>query len=703
MATIEAASKKLRGSAFLEFAEKNHDGFGSNPISKVVTMLQSLTEEIDEDIKAEQDLFDKYECWYKTVMGAKKASNAEAVETISALTSYIDDIDSGRIEFSSEGADATKDVAELKTELEKSKSLREKEEEDFEAAKDEMETTIGALERALEELEKGTEGSFLSSSADVQKLVSLGQAVLSDADVRALQNSLQPDHNMKYKKASGKIQELIADMLQTFKDNLDDAKEKEKESKKQYKTLSSAKKDQLKQAQNALEALGGETASREEAKEEAKKEIEDLEEQIKKDKGFMDTVTDAYEGKLEAWKERKKLMTGEIYSISEAMGILTSDDARDSMSTAFDKDKVFSFAQLSARKVDRHLGRIVASTLRKHAKGRNARLLRLAARVEREDGDGDEGSEGFDKVLKILNNVKKDMTKESKEDKEKKDECDTKLTEKTSEAQSSANFIDEKSRMINRTKFEITELYEKVNKTVEEVEELEWELNDLTNERADTNEAYEKEKAGLISAIDFIKQAKKALTKFYKKNNFNLLQTEAQSGETKSTRVEKRQPDLVVEAGKAPPPPPATVTKEYKGRGGNKGIQGLMQDIADDVQHDLDELEKNEEDSAKNFADTEAETNDAIGSKMDFKQDLEDQIAGKLDDVSTANKAKMGEQDTLDAVVQGLKAIEPSCNYVFTTLKTRIKNRKIEAEGINSAIKALGGDESAVEFKEANK
>merc|ERR1712139_329607 len=102
------------------------------------------------------------------------------------------------------------------------------------------------------------------------------------------------------------------------------------------------------------------------------------------DKGFMDTVTDAYEGKLEAWKERKKLMTGEIYSISEAMGILTSDDARDSMSTAFDKDKVFNFAQLSARKVDRHLGRIAASALRKHAKGRNARLLRLAVRVERE-------------------------------------------------------------------------------------------------------------------------------------------------------------------------------------------------------------------------------------------------------------------------------------------------------------------------------
>jgi len=685
-----AVSKKLRGSAFLEFAEQTKNGFGLNPISKVVNMLRSLSEEIEDDKKAEQDLFDKYECWYKTVMSAKKASNAEATETISALTSYIDDIKSGRIEFSSEGADATKDVAELKTELEKSKAIREKEKEDFEAAKDEMETTIGALEKALDELKAGTEGSFLSSAAWVDRIVSLGQSVLSGTDAKALQSGLQPDHNMKYKKASGKIQELIADMTKTFKDNLDDAEDKEKESKEMYEKLRDAKEDQLTEAQNALEALGGETASREEAVAEADKEMGDLEDQIKKDKKFMDEVTAGYEGKLEEWKTRKKLMTLEIYSISQAIGILTSDDARDAMSTAFDKDKVFNFVQISTRKVDHHLGRIAASVLRKQSK--NSRLLRLAVRVEREDE--------FGKVLDILNNVKKDMTKESKEDKKQKEECDTKLTEKTEEAQTSANFVDEKSRMINRTKVEISELYEKVNKTVDEVEELEWELNDLTNERMDFNEAYEKEKAGLIAAIAFIKDAKKALEKFYDTNGLSFLQVGA--AVDRSTHMKTRQPDLVVEAGKAPPPPPATVTKEYKGHGGNTNIQSLLGDIADDVQKDLDELNTNEENSAKDFADTETDINDSIGSKMDLKQDLEDQIAGKMDDVNTANKAKMGEQDTLDSVVAGLKAIEPSCNYVFTTLDTRIKNRKLEAEGINSAIKALGGDESEVEFKEAN-
>merc|ERR1719420_2819491 len=103
----------------------------------------------------EQDLFDTYECWYKAVISAKKASNAEALEHIAALTSYIDDIESGRIEFSTEGADATKDVAELSDEIEKAKTLRKKEKEDFQAAQEELQTSIDALEKAEKEMKEG--------------------------------------------------------------------------------------------------------------------------------------------------------------------------------------------------------------------------------------------------------------------------------------------------------------------------------------------------------------------------------------------------------------------------------------------------------------------------------------------------------------------------------------------------------------------
>merc|ERR1719160_2138699 len=264
------------------------------------------------------------------------------------------------------------------------------------------------------------------------------------------------------------------------------------------------------------------------------------------------------------------------------------------MTTAFDKNKVYSFVQVASKQnsavqlFKKKISNAVTAlrlAARKVHKGREMWALARKIELLKEEGR-------FDKVIEILNDVKKDLMKESKADKKKKEECDTTLTEKTEEAQTSANIIDEKSRVINRTKFEVVELQVEVNKTVDEVAELEWELNDATLQRASMNEAYAKEKVGLEAAIDFIKQAKKALEKFYDDHMF-LVQVKRSS-----------QPDITVEAGKDAPPPPPTVTKPYKGHGQNKGVQGMLGDIKADVESDLKELEDNEKKSVDDFEKT---------------------------------------------------------------------------------------------------
>merc|ERR1719161_3479233 len=129
------------------------------------------------------------------------------------------------------------------------------------------------------------------------------------------------------------------------------------------------------------------------------------------------------------------------------------------------------------------------------------------------------------------------------------------------------------------------------------------------------NEAYAKEKVGLEAAIDFIGQAKAALEKFYDDHMF-LVQVKRSS-----------QPDITVEAGKDAPPPPPTVTKPYKGHGNNKGVQGMLEDIKNDVKDDLKKLEDNEKKSVKDFKDTKKDLEDSIETKMDHKKETEEQIA----------------------------------------------------------------------------
>merc|ERR1719456_701953 len=128
-----------------------------NPVTRVVELMEGLVKKIENDGKAEEDLFEKYVCWYKTVVSTKKATNAQAADRIESLTAYIDDVKSGRVEFTSERKDLEEEIAKLQGEIEESTAMRAKDKADFEAAKDEMEKAIAALEKAVEVLGSTTE------------------------------------------------------------------------------------------------------------------------------------------------------------------------------------------------------------------------------------------------------------------------------------------------------------------------------------------------------------------------------------------------------------------------------------------------------------------------------------------------------------------------------------------------------------------
>merc|ERR1719313_600164 len=123
-----------------------------NPVTRIVQLMEGLIKKVEADGKAEEDLFEKYVCWYKTVVSSKKASNAEAKDRIESLTAFIDDVKSGRIEFTSERKDLEAEIEKLNTEIETATDMRNKENEDYLAAKDEMEKAIAALEKAIEVL-----------------------------------------------------------------------------------------------------------------------------------------------------------------------------------------------------------------------------------------------------------------------------------------------------------------------------------------------------------------------------------------------------------------------------------------------------------------------------------------------------------------------------------------------------------------------
>merc|ERR1719158_1922970 len=113
-----------------------------SPVTRVVELLKALSLQVEKEGKKEEDLYENFVCWGKSIIGQKTRSNAAAEAKINELETYIADLDAGRIELTSERADLEKEIATLMSDMEEAKAMREKEHEDFLEAEHEMEAAL---------------------------------------------------------------------------------------------------------------------------------------------------------------------------------------------------------------------------------------------------------------------------------------------------------------------------------------------------------------------------------------------------------------------------------------------------------------------------------------------------------------------------------------------------------------------------------
>merc|ERR1719201_1694754 len=369
---------------------------------------------------------------------------------------------------------------------------------------------------------------------------------------------------MKYKARSGKIQEILADMLQTFDDNLRDAESKEANSLSTYEKLSEQKNSQLQAAQDALTSGDAEGGARSLSIEESQEEVDSLTAQVTADEGYIQQAEDSYAVKMTEWKERKRLRTEEIASIEKAIAILTSDEARDTMSSSFkSQGNLLQVGEVQqqcrARKAAEHI-RVLAE------KHQDVRLAALSVSMRfRAKGHFDEVVDGIDKIIS-------DLHKENDMDLKVKEDCENDRNSNTKMAKNAAYEIDGQTSLIVRKEAEIDAKNAEIARLQDEKKELQLQRDEATVNRAKEKAEYDEAKATDEAAVGLIGKAKDALAKFYTDNSLAF----AQIG----------QPEVT--AGAAPPPPPTTWAEPYGGaKGETNGIQSIMQMILDDVNKDI--------------------------------------------------------------------------------------------------------------------
>jgi len=672
------------------------------PITRVVKLLQGMSVKTEMEGKIEEDLYEKFVCWAKTIIGTKKTTNSAARSRIDELESYIADIEAGRIEFTSERTDLTKELKELNQDIESANTLREQEKKQFLAAKDEMTKAIAALDEAIEVLDEATkdakEGTFLQrpqrlsfaalqeDAAALRRAIDLGSKTLSTGDAVFLRRLLSGDvpkwdwkklnrkatFKASYKARSFKIQSILKDMAKTFKQGLKDAEQKEADAAAEYAKLMKSKEKQLAETEDALEKMEKESGARQMSKEDAKTELQELQSQVKADEGFIEQTEKALAEKKEEWKIRKALRTAEIAAFSKAIEILNNDDARDLRKRSFESQGYMLLQESSSAVSSLKRLRSAEKVLREVAHA-DMRLGVLAARLAASSGGH------FDEVIAVIDKMIATLKEEEDEDLKNKEACEADRAEDTREAIVLSRAMDDATDSITRLQAEIEDIKAEWKEKEATKKETIEQLKAATEQRKGEKKEFEEALADDEEMAKVVAKAKAVLEDFYKENELMFVQ---------------RQPEVqeAIEAGKAPPPPPTTWDEPYGGKTPvSMGVISSLEIIQDDIQKDITTAKEAEKTAVGEYMEFKEESLALIKKLGVAISDLKSTQGDKEGEVADNTKERLSKQKSLEASMKTIADANPGCEYLTIAYPTKLKNRQIEIDGLRKAKGILQG------------
>ena len=135
------------------------------PVTKVVELIEELKAKIEADGKMEQQIYDKYACWCETTSARKANDIHTAMSDIKSLGTKILELKGLVATRESEIAQDSMDIQSNQAAQDEATGIRQKENAAYMAEKTEMETTLNALQRAIEVLSgAGKDGSVADTA-----------------------------------------------------------------------------------------------------------------------------------------------------------------------------------------------------------------------------------------------------------------------------------------------------------------------------------------------------------------------------------------------------------------------------------------------------------------------------------------------------------------------------------------------------------
>jgi len=746
------------------FGEQDAAG-GDRTITKVIKMLQGMLVKSKADGEKDVKLFAKYKCYCDSNAAEKKQSIEDNGKMMELLAGEIMALQAENGKLSSENAALEMAMGDNERARTTADELRSQANTDFVAEESDMKAAIGQMDQAIDTLaaigadqtaakaslmakdkfmgHESSKASLIKVAGSVKDALKAASVFLSSKDKNTLTSFIQAPFTGTYQSQSGEIVGILKNMRDTFKSNLASARASENassESHTKFSTVKSDEFDKMKGLYEDKEKILGQNDDTLSTKKTSKGEAESTKAD---DEDFLGKLQRMCIEKTRQFEDRKMVRANEEAAVSEAVSILNSDEAFETMGAVkATSTGATSLLQTGLSQERLSVREQVQKELARAAKqSKSLKLAKIAVSLE--------VGNPFEKVVKELDDMVALIAREEVADDDQKAWCDSEREENhdqlSSKTTSKGELEGKHDTLVDTIDNEESGLKAQLAEQNTKLGENRRDQAEEIEDRGLENAAYQGNIVNLNNAANTLDKALKVLKKFYdwlhaKQGPHHY---DKKAGKDSGSANLKRIPEASVEeleeacsndpgcagfnsngwlkasiddeskwydgAGdlyvkvydesnpvliQADPAPPEAFGDE----GTTDGQSGQATDavsmlgfILKETREEEKQAHTDEESSQHTFEDSMSDLKTQEGACLDTIADLSEQLSEKE---KTLEETKIDLEKTTNekkALERYLLKIKPGCDFITDNIDTRKDNRKAETEALGTATSKLKG------------
>jgi hypothetical protein len=636
----------------------------ANPIRRVVTMLQAMSNKVVAEGKKEQELFDKFMCYCSNGADDLAASIKDADTKIPQVESALKEAAASKAQFEADVKKHQSDRAEAKEAIAAATALREKQAAEYAKVSSDYNANIAAMGKAITAIGAGAAGFLQTTAASSVRRLAIDMDI-SPADRDQVMAFLAQGQGFGYSPKSGQITGILKQMKSTMEADLASATAAEEKAIGIYDELVSAKEKQINADTAAIESKIERVGNLGVEIETMKADLGDTAQSMIEDKKFLADLDNTCKTKQAEWDERCKVRNEELLALADTIKMLNDDDALELFKKTLPGASSFLQTKVTAEEVRKEALQALAG----HT-GVQLDLISLSLRSKKVD---------FSKVIKMVDDMVALLKKEQQDDDDKKEMCEMQLDKAEDDLKVLETTIADLEKSLADGKEEIATLTDEIAALTKGLEELDKQVEEAMVNRKEENEDYQSLMANNGAALEIIGMAKNRLNKFYNPSMYKAAASFIQVRMHKAAETD------------APPPPPATWDAYSKKSEESNGVIAMMDSLVADLEKEMQEAELEEKDAQGDY---EQFTRDAAEKRvMDSKSITEKEGAKAEAEMNIVKETKERQTKMKEALatVNYIEGLHKDCDWLLKNYEVRKSARTGEMDALTKAKAVLSG------------